>query len=810
MSPKTAIFIFCLVVGLTIFYFVSNFNYFSFDFLIAGISSLFNRENTQSIIQEPLFIEKENNSQAEEAAPEEGQIEEKNIELSDVEEIQNKIDDTLEQIDILEAELAELLSEQSPIEEEIKNIEKEDGEEKIEENDLEKPEEKIEEKTENLAEEEIGQGEAGQTLCFKIAGFLPNRNKIIINEVAWMGTLESQNNEWIELKNISNDTVNLSGWQLLDKEVKIKIFFNDKNVILPNGFLLLERTDDNSVPYIPADLIYTGALNDTDEELYLFDENCNLEDEVLAAPDWPAGDKTEKRTMERKDNLDWQTSLNIGGTPKAQNSIGFVIVGGGSGGGGNTAPSEPTYCPQENLLEPTYSPIIFDEIAWMGTSVNYSNEWFELKNISEDEVSLESWQILDKAGQIKIVFKNSDTIPANSFYLLERTDDNSVPNIPADKIYTGSLGDEEESLRIFDKNCNLIDEVTANPDWPAGNKLERRSMERDKNLSWHTYFGEGENGIMGTPKKENSEEIKDTTPPIVIFNPINSPQIKLSFSISWSAEDPVGNTTPSGIDGFFLQYTTTPSLDGVFLQYQNENNWEDWITGEEIEAKSDSLNILGKDEYNYSFQIKAKDGAGNWSLVDSLSVEIKIPQEEEFINKIVINEIGWMGTEASSSDEWIELYNPTNKDINIFGWHLTTGDGSPNIIFGLSPESANVSTTTILQDGFYLLERTDDNTISDILADWFGSFGQGGLKNTGEKLELYDDLGNPIDSVDCSSGWFSGKSGPDYISMERIAADNSGNESQNWGDNDLINRIGHDATGNLINGTPKSKNSISF
>src|SRR4030042_901353 len=107
---------------------------------------------------------------------------------------------------------------------------------------------------------------------------------------------------------------------------------------------------------------------------------------------------------------------------------------------------------------------------------------------------------------------------------------------------------------------------------------------------------------------------------------------------------------------------------------------------------------------------------------------------------IVINEISWMGTVESSNDEWMELYNNTGSAINLNDWVLKSADDVPKI--NLQGE--------IKPGGFYLLERTDDNTLSDITADQIYT---GALENAGEKLELYDNAGNLIDSVDCRSGW---------------------------------------------------------
>ena len=52
---------------------------------------------------------------------------------------------------------------------------------------------------------------------------------------------------------------------------------------------------------------------------------------------------------------------------------------------------------------------------------------------------------------------------------------------------------------------------------------------------------------------------------------------------------------------------------------------------------------------------------------------------EVFSAPVVINEIAWMGTDASPNDEWIELYNRTEKEIALSNWVLYAKDGVPYI-----------------------------------------------------------------------------------------------------------------------------------
>lgn len=664
-------------------------------------------------------------NQEPEIKPKEKSIEEKlNMgEPLTLEEIQELLDDIVERIDILSQRIDGLVALSQPISEEIEE------EEIIEEEE----------------EEEVDQEEMRQKLCEKIPGSWPVKNRVIINEVAWMGNQNSANDEWMELKNINGNEVDLGGWQLLDKDGQIKIIFNDGYRISINEFLLLERTDDDSVLGVAADFIYSGGLNNTNEAIYLFDANCQLQDEVLANPDWPAGNSSSKRTMERKNDLTWQTSAELWGTPKRENSGGYYEY---SGGGGSASPPVSTICSQENLTQSTYQPVIFNEIAWMGSASSSSDEWIELKNVSASTTSLNNWQLIgintqNNENKIKIFFDGSNTI--NDFFLLERSDDDSVPGISADKIFSGSINDSGFILRLFNNECKLIDEVIATSTWPAGQKTpERRTMERETNLNWYTSSVTSSiNDLFGTPKAENSQPVEippeEPQPPIVrfaenvvisevqiaedefveLYNPTEA-DIDISdwyfsyFSSNRDWNEPYrnknfsesGTTTIISAKNYFLI-----GLKGYPEENGNPNSdWQIYET-EQLSNESGAVGIFSCNpkiattstttlEQAIAEAKACKIDVLGWgeTIVKEGKSTLPSPAGKSLARKLGINEEGYLNyIDTNDNKNDFEIQTPTPKAKNKSLYSDLDQDG---VIDSFDPETI-VSTTTTLEAGEY-------------------------------------------------------------------------------------------------------------
>jgi len=164
---------------------------------------------------------------------------------------------------------------------------------------------------------------------------------------------------------------------------------------------------------------------------------------------------------------------------------------------------------------------------------------------------------------------------------------------------------------------------------------------------------------------------------------------------------------------------------------------------------------------------------------------------------VVINEIAWSGTAASTSDEWIELYNPTEESVDLTGWILVFGETT----IQLGAEGDN----TIEAGDYFLLERTDDGTVSDVEANVLYT---GALSNNGVAIELQNAAGEIVERVNTpETGWPAGTTGdgePAYASMERV---DPVSDVAEWASNDGRIRNGTDANGDPLNGTPGGENS---
>jgi len=350
-------------------------------------------------------------------------------------------------------------------------------------------------------------------ILFASPAHAANVGDVVINEIAWMGTTNYHGDEWVELYNNTSDSISLDGWVLKSTDDKPTI--NLEGNIPPGGFFLLERTDDTSIPNQQADQIYTGVLGNNGEHLELADNEGNLIDNVNAWGKvlWEGfgGDNDTKQTMERKspnltgsDPVSWATSIDVGGTPKTQNSVYQLEQTTDeeltSQEDSTSSQSEPTEeSTATSSMEVSASPppsyptnIFINEVMPYPLGPDSLEEWVELINENEKPSDISGWKIKDTLGSINTyTFPEGTTISAASFLVFSR---------PTTKI---TMNNDRDAIQLIRPDGELIQTVTYQKA-PKGKSYVRVKGAWD----WSAVPTPGSANILPLPRREKGT-IKD-------------------------------------------------------------------------------------------------------------------------------------------------------------------------------------------------------------------------------------------------------------------------------------------------------------
>ncbi len=316
-----------------------------------------------------------------------------------------------------------------------------------------------------------------------------NPGDVVINEVLWMGSNFDQNgavgykDEFVELLNLTDNRINLAGWALKGSAMSGKLFlFPDNTYIEANSFLVITHyynCDNPSTNQSAIDLDHSlkviNALaisNSSKIPLILEDQDSTridiVGDGITGWDKWAGYSKSGvKKSMMRINPTDDGTLKSSWRETSIQTNIRTSEIGNLYATPGAVNEDEPLFF---NPLD-----IVISEIAWMGTDESTYDEWIELYNNSDNDINLTGWSISGEKLNISL----SGTIPGHGYFLLERSNDDSVPGKDADLIYSGSLPNTGEHL-VLKYNYDAIDNLDMSSGWVAGESISgsRLSMER--------------------------------------------------------------------------------------------------------------------------------------------------------------------------------------------------------------------------------------------------------------------------------------------------------------------------------------------
>ena len=144
------------------------------------------------------------------------------------------------------------------------------------------------------------------------------KSKIIFTEINFHPSGNSESGKWIEIKNIKDSTINLSGWLLFNKETRKFFTFPENTILQSNEFLTVCADTNTFKNAYPNAKNYMGNFNfrldNKTDELKLFGSTYSIIDYVEYTIDTAIFNEGETKTLTFYDSL-WLPGLIGGGTP---------------------------------------------------------------------------------------------------------------------------------------------------------------------------------------------------------------------------------------------------------------------------------------------------------------------------------------------------------------------------------------------------------------------------------------------------------------------------------------------------------------
>jgi PKD repeat protein len=343
--------------------------------------------------------------------------------------------------------------------------------------------------------------------------------------------------------------------------------------------------------------------------------------------------------------------------------------------------------------------VFINEIAWMGTAASANDEWIELYNNGSERIDLAGWRILDLVNGAPDITIGEDcsttSILAGGYYILERTDDESVPGIAADCLYVGALSNTSEHMQLYNSAGSVVDSINAVDGWPAGDNSTKETLQR-YNSGWVTANATPR--AVHAPDGANEEQG-------------GAPEITAHTAGSDSVP---GETTGGGGDKPYVQPEDLPHITAragedtsAVVGEEIQFHAEAWgLTNEHLEnaryiwnfgngSTGEGQNVLHAYMYPGSYVVQLSVSSGKYAASDTLTVVVGK-------NQLTVSEV------FPGPDGWIELHNAGFQQVHIGNWIVETSRHRFIMPRGTTISSQSFAALSAKTTGLVLLETGDN------------------------------------------------------------------------------------------------------
>ncbi len=497
--------------------------------------------------------------------------------------------------------------------------------------------------------------------------------KIVINEIL-PNPEGSDETEWVELKNIDEMAVNLDGFQIQDNAKSYTLTSDDLGELnlSPGEFLVLEK-----------DITKIALNNSGGDNLVLTNPDGAVVDSVNYSQTAKEGYSLAR---DEAGSYRWSDSPTKG----IQNEFSQEDGTPGVGSGSSPTEGEANYIKREKIIPSKQSQsgymgdIYFNELMPNPFGVDsVAGEWLELCNTSTRRVDLGGWRFED--GQEGVVIRDFK-IDQKSCSVFELKNKSIILN-----------NYSHQEIGLIDGN---------------GFEVDRVSYNKSKQEGW---------SYNRCPDHNDWMWLASSSPAMLNYCPPVNEKPQAYFEIE---------PEPSVDEFVLLDAVESMDSDGEIVEYRWGFGRQVWSLGE-VDKKfvfnEPAFEIKFLKPGKYSLSLEVVDNLGG-SDVMKREVEVVFNRENIIdysglrINEILPNPEG-----PDAEEEWIELYNNSQQDLNLDGFVLDDGEGGsdPFTFFGY----------TIQAQEHLIILRVESGLT---------------LNNTADSVRLFDPEGKLVDEVSYS------------------------------------------------------------
>ncbi len=687
---------------------------------------------------------------------------------------------------------------------------------------------------------------------------------ILINEFLKDPPTGSGISEYIELKNTTSKYLNLKDWEIGDNNTLVRISAEDV-VLLPDSLIVVTSnpgvlfTNFGEGVYIDVSL---PALNNTTDQIRLFDGNGILIDSLEYTTDWGGVDiALERRSEKVKSTIqaNWGDSPNAIGTPGNENEVEVD----------RTAP----YIIDAFILSDSKIGIVFDALP-IEPEVSDLNNYTLLPEIeisevttSEDTVIIQTVNPFNDGQRIEITIRNQQDIFGN----VQSKQSIFVTYVQIQSAIQGEVVVNEILYRRKDELSPEFVELYNHSDknFDLSGWSFRDASSNKVTIPFNTFLRAGDFLVL-TDREDFAKSLdnaiyissfpslNDSGDQIIIKNNDEITMDSLFYESSWGGnfagvsverKDPLrasndaknwktstsqSGYTPGDQSSVFEEDIKPPVIifatqvgkvvKIIFSEFVNTNEETVYkVNGNVVELLSINKNMAiiewnpepdmknrnsKKSSDVYVFNIT--DVKGN--IADEVSSLITYPISK---GSIVINEIMYDPLADSEDNlpdqtEYVELYNRSSSAISLEGITLHDAPDEDNEIRILEPVSSQ--NKWIAPNDYFLIYSEDEGEIfsESKIARYFSMEEESdqftmqidrsslSLSSSGDAIYLADVTGVIIDSVHFDENW----QNPNVFDTDGIALERINPEGESNSENNWSSST------NVSGGTPNIQNTI--